>query len=657
MVKRATGLILVILSGALIGLALEPAAFAAGPDPSFLTATSAREGLQGTTRDSAGRLLPFVEVRVLSPVAASLNTLSISRVLSEQALTTVRSDAVGRFFISGLMPGAYRVVATKGGYAVVVGQINTLLSASVDLVLHPAGPSGISGTKPEDSSWALRLPERDRLEQESYRVSKTSVRDPQQPSALPVVVDLTHTSVDGNAQSAASGNGVGLGLAASWRLGEGICRAEARYRALSGVDDFEDESHTIGLHWDGSLADGVLLAASLTTDDWQRRPGLLDDGTPFASDRRRDGLQLVGSVARAGARHEWRVDFDRLVVDEPAPKHADEARLARWAAARWSMEQAFGSHTVAVRALGRSAGGAWQADDQGRPSFATVAAIVPIDVGALGAVSGGAVDVAAADSWAAAPALTITSRTRLEYAGGFDRGTRASASTGAAWQAAPWLDLHGEIGMTAGEGSDAIWALQWTGAVDHWSWALSRSHETSVSPWSDQGTYQPANERWITDRAGVVSRWVASVQHVARGRMPALSLRVEQYQVDGRLIARLSGDRAIVPIVDDASGLGRQIELGVSFPGAGTSLIVNWNEIEDRDGPGTLLGGVSAWRQTSVTVRQQLAALSWHGASTQLMLSLEDGSTSDTVDNTQLDAARVALLDQRRLSGGLALSF
>ncbi len=657
MAKRATGLVLAALSWAALLSTNISTVGAAGPDPSFLSTSSVRQGLQGTTRDAAGRLLPFVEVRVLSPMTTGVTTLSISRVLSEQAISTVRSDAVGRFFVGGLLPGSYRLLATKGGYTVVIGQINTLLSASIDLVLHPAGPAGAPGTRPDDTSWVLRLPERDRLEQESYRVDTKLAGARQQRIDLPVRVDISHTSISSNGESGNSGSGIGIGLSAGWPLADGVFRADARYRQLGGDGDLEDESHAIGAHWDGSPYEGVTLAVSLTTEDWNRQFGDLASDTSFVSDQRRDGVQVAGSVVRDGARHEWRAEFDRLMSDEPRLPGSDEVRLARWASARWSMEQTFGEHTLAIRALGRSAGGAWQEGEDGRAAFATIAAVVPSDAGSLGSVSGGAVDVAVADAWAAAPGLTVTGRTRAEYAGGFDDGVRAGLSGGAAWQAAPWLDVRAEAGLTGGAGSSSIWSLQWAGVADRWSWSLSRSRESSVAPWSAQGAYEPASERWITDRAGVIGKWVASVERAGRGRAPALSLRIERYEVDGRLVARLARDRATVPIVDDASGLGRQLQLGVSFPTTGTSLAIHWNEIEDQRGPGDLLGGVSAWRQTTVSVRQQLAALSWHGASTHLLISLDDGRSSGSIDPSKLDAARVALLDQRRLSGGLALSF
>ena len=104
--------------------------------------------LSGNVRDDVGRLLEGVEVLVLAPEGRASG-----------ALLRAVSDAGGRFVVSELTPGVYRVAAIKSGYIAALGRVNTMLRSSVDLVLRPVPTGGQPGAEKvqDDLSWTLRV--------------------------------------------------------------------------------------------------------------------------------------------------------------------------------------------------------------------------------------------------------------------------------------------------------------------------------------------------------------------------------------------------------------------------------------------------------------------------------------------------------------------
>ncbi len=104
----------------------------------------------GTIRDALGNALAGVEVLVLSPGDLA------------RPIAVTHSDDSGAFRILKLSPGPYKVAAVKSGYLTFVGRVDTLIQASLDVVLRPSLHTGQDATisLPEDPSWALRLPRR-----------------------------------------------------------------------------------------------------------------------------------------------------------------------------------------------------------------------------------------------------------------------------------------------------------------------------------------------------------------------------------------------------------------------------------------------------------------------------------------------------------------
>jgi len=107
-------------------------------------------GLSGRVRDSLGNVLEGVELLVAAPRAAVA------------PLAVVRTDLVGRFAVSELAPGSYRIAAIKEGYRTSIAQINTQVERFIELVLYPMPEADEDGSLalPRDGSWALRLPRR-----------------------------------------------------------------------------------------------------------------------------------------------------------------------------------------------------------------------------------------------------------------------------------------------------------------------------------------------------------------------------------------------------------------------------------------------------------------------------------------------------------------
>ena len=82
--------------------------------------------VSGSVKDDVGRVLEGVEILIIAPEGGGGG-----------ALLRAVSDAGGRFVVSAVNPGVYRVAAIKTGYAAALGRVNTVLRSSVDLVLRP----------------------------------------------------------------------------------------------------------------------------------------------------------------------------------------------------------------------------------------------------------------------------------------------------------------------------------------------------------------------------------------------------------------------------------------------------------------------------------------------------------------------------------------
>lgn len=125
---------------------------AAAAIPPAVCGTPAETVLGGMVSDATGSPIDGVEL-LLGRAGAS--------VLSAQ------SDPSGRYRFRGVVPGSYLLLATKVGYRATLAQVNTVTEGSLDLTLQllgdPLPPGAATPPRPENESWALRLPARDVL--------------------------------------------------------------------------------------------------------------------------------------------------------------------------------------------------------------------------------------------------------------------------------------------------------------------------------------------------------------------------------------------------------------------------------------------------------------------------------------------------------------
>lgn len=160
--------------------------FAVSVGPLAAVPALAGVALGGSVRDGLGHGLAGVEVLVLG-------TASVLPVAVET------SDAHGRFRITDLETGSYRVAALKTGYATFVGQVDTVVQSWIDVVLERAD----DGTTPQDPAWALRLPRRGVTRETEFGTEATA------PAVQPEIVPSRELEIDQMFWTGARGAGRG----------------------------------------------------------------------------------------------------------------------------------------------------------------------------------------------------------------------------------------------------------------------------------------------------------------------------------------------------------------------------------------------------------------------------------------------------------------
>lgn len=117
-----------------------------------LPTSAARDVFSGMAKDALGNGLEGVRILILPD---ELGAAPVSETLTA---------ASGRFRVSGLVPGTYRIAALKEGYLGFVARVNTVFRPSLNIVLQPA-PAHDPHDRPlpESVAWTLRLPRRSLL--------------------------------------------------------------------------------------------------------------------------------------------------------------------------------------------------------------------------------------------------------------------------------------------------------------------------------------------------------------------------------------------------------------------------------------------------------------------------------------------------------------
>ncbi|MBP7147702.1 MAG: hypothetical protein KBD01_09170 [Acidobacteria bacterium] len=137
--------------------------------------------------------------------------------------------------------------------------------------------------------------------------------------------------------------------------------------------------------------------------------------------------------------------------------------------------------------------------------------------------------------------------------------------------------------------------------------------------------------------------------------LPTVHLRGEAYTIEGALAANLPGDTVVVPLVQDGQGRGVLAELVLELDSTGTWVEVNWSRMVDEGEQRAILDGAEAWSRRGVSVRQRLASRDRVGATCHIVLAYDASELEQ--QPAAPPVARLALLERRRVSGGVALSF
>ncbi len=605
-------------------------------------ATGAERLVAGVTRDARGRAVPGVEIRV-APVDRS-GSVTVLR---------TQSDATGHFAVASLAPGAYRVVAFKGGYAVVVAQINTIVQDTLEVVLHPAGAPAGPGTRPEDAGWTLRLPRRDVLEEREARVQDAQ-REPRADEVAPFfAVEALTTRVSDDVT-----HGTGNIVALSGMMAAGSFGAVAG-RFLHSDDGtaeaLHDRTHALRLRWLPRSGDDD--SHRTLSIDLVERTTEFDGGEDLV-----DGPRLaVGGIAlRAGRTHRSDAGgtsdigielvgagYDGDALDTLGPTRFGVVRLAGEASYSRTVS---GDHDLAL--LGSAA------ITRGALHDGTLA-VLPAGTdpgGSLAEAAADRVTGAFEDTWRVAPNLALISRAAGDWTRFAEGRARGAATLGVRWDLTPYVQLLGEGGFALGGAArgQRLGALTVRAQAGPVAFSAARRHDLAGF-----GAHAGAavSGTLLGGPDALQDIWSAAVTW-RRLAGTDVRLTAEWVTLDGSLAPRLPVDLGLVPLVTDGRASGRRWDLEVSLPATGTSFDLSLQDLADRSpGGASLLEGADHWDRRAVTVRQRLTARDRDGATCYLVLAAEANRLDPAPAQPERDSLRLALLQRHRLSGGMALTF
>ncbi len=609
--------------------------------------SEAPPALRGVTLDSLGRALSGVQV-VLAPAQAGA-TASETR--------TVRSDTDGRFVVGELVPGTYRIVALKGGYSVVVGQIDTLLKNTIELVLRPAG-EGPAGTRPLDRGWALRQPARDGLEEITPAIA--GAERPAEADELtgPLLVELSSSQSD---QAGGELAGMTALLAGEVPIDElGRISLSFRHEDHRNRGRFEEGTDALAVSWvpDPGLSSGVPAVRVDALRDFREAGPRGDELLAYSTEGVR--VQATWAVLGHGRALEAHVDAAGMQgsqhLESAVPSRIRGHRLALSLAEHRAWGRAHESRFgVTVRSAGgafeESAGGTWLLNP-----LASVDGPAGLDL-----LDGTSVTLDLEDRWIAREDLAIEGVWRIEHGPEVnDTRLRSAAGVGVRWTTPLGFDVEAAGGLMGASGApESAWRAAFGRRHDRLSWMFARAREPGFSPWGEDALLEEAELRMplLTGRDGALDRWGMHIGWRPWDAGPRFELRGEQLEVEGRLAAGLPGDSPVVPIAEEGRATGRRVEFIVASAGSGTRVGFSLLEVNDDAGQGALLAGARVWRQQQLQLRQRLGSLGWYGADWQLLFHFERGEVGGAPETAEEPSSRLAQLERRRVSGGLAVVF
>jgi hypothetical protein len=624
---------------------------------SSVAGASSGRTISGTTLDAWGRALAGVQI-VLAPLSVADPT-GVPGSGAYRAL----SDEAGRFNVGGLVPGVYRIVAVKGGHSVLVGQINTLVQGSLDLILYPSGRATEPGERPPDGSWALRLPGRDRLED---RAAPSDADEAFEEAAggEPLALTLRMARLGDGGHDRGWGSGVGLGIGAALDLDErGLLEVDLGHQHQGQVRTIRSQSDRLISRWyRQSGREGLGQLEFGIGRSWTKTPG------PASTD---PGLALEREWLQLGAQHTWSGRRTSLLLradarlaggqqdagaspgDDVGSYHGERVALELAAHRRWT-DRRRSAARIALRHLG---GGLWHAADG---SERALLALADDGTAALSGLDGTTLDLRLEDVSVLSPALSFTTSGSVEATTGPGGELLGSGGAAVSWRAArsTRVEIAGGVGFGGADPTEPLWRLEVEQSLGEVRIAASRSRETGVLPWqASMPSVVDLPNGIVTDRRGVSERWALEARWEPGSAWTSVALRGELYEMAGRLAARLVDDLALVPVTGPGSEAeGGRVELGIAITPFGTSLMVAWEEMSDNAGDERLVAGADGWMRRSVELRQRLCPREWLGTDCHLLLGYEQQDLTGLAEDAE-STGRQMLLERRRYSGGLALAF
>ncbi len=641
-----------------------PAALAGAPvargggDP-IHTVDRAVVALRGVTLDVLGRVVGGVQILVApgDPDAPA------------SAIRRVTSDASGKFRIEGLAPGSYRLVAAKSGYSLLVSRIDTFVQSSIDLVLRPAGQEPAPGMRPRDASWVLRLPGRDILEDRrpgsapAQPVARRSDTSATASASRRVEIPLS-LRLDGARESGAGApDGPGYGLEAAGTLASesfGTFDLRFGHARLGDAGGRRDDADRLAARWvgpPGGIDGGFVASVSLDAVRRDRARGI--DPDPIGISEREGRLALAVERTGSSGSFDASVEFGFLDHERQVPGDSllSESAWSVGARAGYETTPRPGVSTalfVELVSVHPSDGGL-RGDD---PSV-----LASSRVSGLDALSGTTVRAGAEHRRRIASRLTVVAGAvaeRDDDARG--RPLIGRVESGLLWQAAPRLAFSARGGWsTAGTGSGIpVFSVAAEQSGENWSFRLLRERTVGGDdPDVEAGERQATI--FFAAREATIDRWLAEARwDPGSPRWPAVAVRASWSSVEGAAAAHLPGDLIRLPVVFDARGSRRLVALDVNLARTGTSVALAVEDVDQRGGTRGFIGGTQGWTRRVVEVRQRLGERLLFGSNCYLLFGVTDVDLLPAQGQPAGDpaaAARMAVLDRRRISGGLAVAF
>jgi hypothetical protein len=637
---------------------------------------SGDQPLTGVARDVTGQALEGVEVLVLARGGG-------------RPLAVTHTGVDGRFLLTGLAPGIYRIAGLKRGYRTWLGQIDTLLTASLTMLLRTSPGPDDDPEPPESADWVLRVPRRSVL-----RELEAAVLPPEPPSRgsfartfdelLDLQVEqlfLLGESLPGSSSAPLEGRETHMQLQS--RLGErGRFRVDGSHERLSSDprlspttgSDREASSVHVNLSYDTGPNDSLDVNAFYSAGDLDYAPPLVDASLPSARQQHRtwgydaNWSRQIDPANRVSVGMDYRdaslelpaMQIERLEGPDGATRRALSNRRI---GAEGTYEGVPGSSPRHQLKVG------FRAQFHELPHAGGLP--VPSDPRLGGSIIGGwSLRLDAEDRWSAAAPLTLVYGLGYKHAteggdttllvpriGGVWTHDRASLKVLVSYHAADTWGRPGVAPTEAGGyeprgsfGYDALLdvpvgpRLRLTGEL---AYAPIQFEELSYDGLGPATGQRPL---YLTDGNSGAKR--ATVGLVHEGERAVTSLRLTEGGADG-MLAPLPFLGGGIQLLTDSRLSYRNGSVGVRVIPSGTQVSLEYRRLSEL--AGSELGGTMPFYEQSVELRVMQDLLRALQGSWRLLVALRVADQEQAEVPEPLELSRAAIGHQ--LSAGVSVSF